>query len=199
MWNKVRCSVSVNTNGITLIELLIAIVIAGVVMAGIYGVFISSNRAYHTQDRVVDAQQRARVGLYFMVRDMRLAGFDPRDSADAGIEAATATKIRFTADRDRDGLIEEAEEERLTYDFDSVNNRIRRCLYEGTGSESWQTLIKKVQNLTFNYLDIDGNSTGNPAEIRTVEISLTVQDIDAQGNTFTRTLNKRVICRNLTY
>jgi type IV pilus assembly protein PilW len=199
MWNKVRCSVRFNTNGLTLIELLIAMVLGGVIMGGIYGVFVSSNRAYHTQDSVADAQQRARVGLYFMVRDMRLAGFDPRDTADAGIEDATSTKIRFTVDRNRNGSIQESLEERFTYEFDSANSRIRRGFDEGTGSESWQPLIKDVNNLTFTYLDIDGNPAANLAQIRTVAISLTVQDIDAQGNTFTRTLNKRVICRNLTY
>lgn len=210
MGNKVRRSMRVNAEGFTIVELLIAMVMAGIAMGAIYGVFISSNRSYHTQDKVADAQQRARVGLYFMVRDIRLAGFDPSASAGAGIEEATATKLRFTADRGRDttgtlGLIDELAEERLTYEFDNANNRIRRGLYEGTGSENWQTLINNVNNVTFTYLDVDGNTIATPVaaadleDIRVVVISLTVQDNDAQGNTFTRTLNKRANCRNLNF
>jgi type IV pilus assembly protein PilW len=194
---------SLKTGGFTIIELLIAMALVGIVLGAIYSIFISSNRCYHTQDKVVDAQQRVRMGVGFMERDIRLAGFDPLDTAGAGIEVATVQKLRFTADRNRSNGIEETDEEKITYEFDSANSRLRRCLYEGTGSMSWQTLINKVNTLTFSYLDGDNNTIAAPvsaadlSDIRIVVISLTVRDTDAQGNAFTRALDTRVICRNL--
>jgi len=190
-------------DGFTIIEMLVAMAITGIVMGAIYNVFISSNRSYHTQNRVADAQQRVRTGLVYMARDIRMAGFDPTSGASAGVEVATATKLRFTADMNRANGIEDIDRERITYEYDAANSRLRQCLYEGSGTETWQTLIDNVNALTFTYLDPDGNTIAAPVaaadlgNIKTVVVSLTVQGTDAQGNAFTRTLDPRVICRNL--
>jgi len=197
-------------HGFSLIEMLITMAIAGVVVSAIYSVFLSSNRSYRTQDQVAGAQQGARVGIDFMVRDIRMAGLDPLspatdavDSDGAGIKQATATTIRFTSDIDMDGAIEEANSERTTYQYDAANSTLDRILYEGTGSVDSQTLIENVSALTFSYLDGDGANiavpvaAGDLGNIRTVEISITCQGTDAEGDAFIRTLNTRVRCRNL--
>jgi prepilin-type N-terminal cleavage/methylation domain-containing protein len=209
MWNKARRLGNINADdAFTLVEILIAMAMAGFVIAAVYTIFVSTNRSYHTQDRVVDAQQRARVGIDFMVRDIRLAGLDPLapaidpvDGNGAGIKQATATKLRLTTDLGVNGVIDDGDgasplnQERITYEF-SINS-LRRCLYEGTASESWQTLIKDVSALAFSYLDKDGNPTATLADIRTVVISMTVEGEDVRGQAFTRTLSTRVSCRNL--
>ena len=198
------------SHGFTLIEALITMAIVGIVMGGIYGVFISSNRSYHTQDSVAEAQQGVRVGIEFMVQDIRMAGLDPTGNATdtvdgngAGIKQATATRMRFTADMDMDGIIEEDYSERITYEYDAANNELRQCLDEGTASQDWETLIEDVNPLTFSYLDADDNNitvpvaAGDLDNIRTVVMSVTCQGTGARGHTFTRTLNTRVRCRNL--
>ena len=211
MWNKARRLVNINTDAFTIIEVLMAMVIVGVVIGAIYAVFVSSNRSYHTQDSVVEAQQRVRVGIDFMVRDIRMAGFDPLglandpvDGDGAGIKEATASKIRFTSDIDMNEAIDNPNsQERVTFEYDAANGRLRRCLYEGTGSRTWQTLIYNVSALQFTYLDADGNTITSPVaadaldDIRTVVISMTVEGEGALGQTITRTLNTRVSCRNL--
>jgi type IV pilus assembly protein PilW len=171
--------------------------IVGVLMGAIYGIFVSSNRSYHTQDRVTEAQQGLRVGLDFMVRDIRMAGFDPLGTVNAGFEVANATKLRITSDTNMANGIEEIDRERITYEFDAVNKRLRQCLYEGTPSETWQTLIDNVNALAFTYLDANDNVTGTLADITTVLISMTCEGTNVQGQTFLRTLNTRVRCRNL--
>ena len=187
-----------NQQGFSLIELLITLALAGVVMGAIYGVFISSNRSYRTQDNIADAQQRVRVGIDFMVDDIRVAGLDPLNSGNFGIENATATNLRFTSDIDLNGVVDAPlGQERITYAYDAVNRTLRRCLYEGTGSETWQTLIRNVSALTFNYLDGSGNVTGTLADIRQIVIILTCAATDAQGKAINRTLSTQVICRNL--
>jgi type IV pilus assembly protein PilW len=196
--------------GFTLIELIVAMAIVGVALGSIYGVFISSNRSYHTQDEVAEVQQGVRVGLAFMVRDLRLAGLDPLgpamdavDGQGAGMKEASATKIRFTSDMDMDGSIDESDSERVTYRYNAATKRLERTLYEGTGSESSQTVIKNVNSLTFGYIDEDGNGLavpvtgGNLDDIRTVVISMSCDGTDGHGQTFTRALNTRVVCRNL--
>lgn len=62
--------------GVTLIELLVALVICSVVIAAIYRVFIAQSRAYVVQDQVVEVQQNIRSAMEMVVRDLRMAGFD---------------------------------------------------------------------------------------------------------------------------
>jgi prepilin-type N-terminal cleavage/methylation domain-containing protein len=196
MGNKARRLLRVNPNGFTLIEVMITMAISSVALAAIYGVFISSSQSYRTQEGVVDAQQRARVGLDFMVRNIRMAGLNPMGTAAAGIEVATATNIRFTADMDMDGIIDNAREERLTYTWDGVD-QLSRIRYEGTASASPQPLINMVSAMTFTYLDANGVVTANLPDIRSVTISITCQGTGARGQILTRTLSTRVNCRNL--
>lgn len=189
---------AVGSKGFTLIEVLIAMAIAGIVMTAIYAIFISSNRSYRTQDSVADAQQRVRVGIDFIAHDLRLAGLDPL-GANARIENATATNLVLSADLDINGVIDAPlNQERVTYDYDAASRTLRRRMYEGTASQTaWVPLIDNVSALAFTYRDAGGNVTANLNDIRMVDINMTCQATDAQGRPINRTLTTRVICRNL--
>ena len=65
-----------NRKGLTLIELMIGLAICGMVVAGIYRLFISQSRAYTVQDQVVEVQQNIRTAMEGMLRDLRMTGFD---------------------------------------------------------------------------------------------------------------------------
>ena len=64
-----------NKNGVTLIELLVGLVISGIIIAGIYRVFIAQTRAYTVQEQVVEVQQSIRSAMELMLRDIRMAGY----------------------------------------------------------------------------------------------------------------------------
>lgn len=64
-----------NQRGVTLIELLIALAISAILIAGIYRVFIYHQRTYTTQEGVADIQQNVRVAVNKMIREIRMAGF----------------------------------------------------------------------------------------------------------------------------
>jgi prepilin-type N-terminal cleavage/methylation domain-containing protein len=61
--------------GVTLIELLIALVISSILIAAIYRIFISQQRSYVVQEQVVDMQQNMRVSIGRMISEIRMAGF----------------------------------------------------------------------------------------------------------------------------
>ncbi len=61
--------------GITLIELLVALAISGIVVAGLYRTVIGQQKTYVIQDQVVDTQQNARVAINRMMTEIRMAGF----------------------------------------------------------------------------------------------------------------------------
>ncbi len=190
--------------GFTIIELLITMAIAGMVMGAIYSIFISSNRSYRTQDNVADAQQRVRVGIDFIAHDLRMAGLDPLH-AGAGIEDATSVNLRFTSDlnlngqidNDTSGLAADLNQERVTYNYDETSKSLRRKMYQGTPNETaWQPLIDVVSALTFVYRDVNGNVTAVLDDIRMVDVTMTCQARDAQGQLISRTLSTRVNLRN---
>ena len=62
-------------NGITLIELMIALAIGAVTVAAGYEIFISSHRSYVTQTQLSTTQQNVRIAMELMARDARAAGF----------------------------------------------------------------------------------------------------------------------------
>ena len=61
-------------NGLTLIELLIALVLSGILIAALYRIFISQQKSYTVQNQVVDMQQNARIAIGQMTREIRMAG-----------------------------------------------------------------------------------------------------------------------------
>jgi prepilin-type N-terminal cleavage/methylation domain-containing protein len=65
-----------NSKGVSLIELLVALLICGIVVAGSYRLFMSQTKAYTVQDQVIEAQQNVRSAMEILLRDLRMAGFD---------------------------------------------------------------------------------------------------------------------------
>jgi len=60
--------------GVTLIELMIVLVIAAILVGGVYTLFATQQRSYTVQDQVTGVQQDARAALTIMARDIRMAG-----------------------------------------------------------------------------------------------------------------------------
>jgi len=71
--------------GLTLIELLIALVISAILIAGIYRTFIQQQKSYATQEQVADMQQNVRVAINKMIREIRMAGFGGKNDNTNGI------------------------------------------------------------------------------------------------------------------
>src|SRR4030043_731514 len=70
-----NASVFKKKNGLTLIELLIALVLSSILIAALYRVFISQQRIYMVQDQVADMQQNVRIALGQMTKEIRMAGY----------------------------------------------------------------------------------------------------------------------------
>ena len=207
------------SKGFTLIEILMVIAILSIAFGTIYKTFDTFNRAYTTENVVSRVQQKTRVGMEFMIQDVRLAGLDPLGSADSSITVAGVTSIEFTADRNMNGQIDDpdltdgsdeaADLERVEYRYDG-NNLLEMLLRKSdTTIESQDVLLDSVTGLTFTYLDVDENDLINYslapprvpanqlADIRTVVISLTTERPAGRDDPVSRTYTTRVRCRNL--
>lgn len=76
MEKKMKSRSTFNEKGVTLIELLVAMIIAAITLAGIYRVFVSQTKTYAIQDQVVEVQQSVRTAMDIISRDLRMTGFD---------------------------------------------------------------------------------------------------------------------------
>jgi type IV pilus assembly protein PilW len=88
-----------NKNGFTLIELLVAMGITSIVMLAVISTYTVQVRSKNTQEALTDMNQAARAVLEIMTSEIRMAGFDPTESAGAGIVTADTGELIFSMDR----------------------------------------------------------------------------------------------------
>ena len=186
--------------GFTLVELLVAIVLATIVSAVIYSAYEVQTNIYQEQSDVVQVQQNIRSSLAFLQREARMAGYrkgadvsDTSCSADPaagpaqapGIHTATATTLGFSMDLNGDGDCADAGENVLYQLFSNSDNI--QCLGRNdlTDAQAQQAIADNIDNLEFVYLfepprigsPVDKPPTSTPSaeqleDIRTVQVSL---------------------------
>ena len=165
-----------NSRGFTLIELLIAMAVSGIVMAVIYWVYNNQQKSYGIQEDIVAMQQNVRAGMDVMVREIRMAGYDPLKSLNFGItdirlkditDALSVNgngSIEFLIDRNGDGVLTAGDETVYFCIFDAGGDgRPDLGLRYGAGGR--QLLGENMAALGFAYAfddDGDGNFDTSP-------------------------------------
>jgi prepilin-type N-terminal cleavage/methylation domain-containing protein len=61
--------------GFTLLELLVALVITGVVVSAAYGIYLAQHQNWMVQEQVTDMQQNARAAMHELENRIRMAGY----------------------------------------------------------------------------------------------------------------------------
>jgi type IV pilus assembly protein PilW len=193
-----------NEKGFTLVELLIAMVIAAIVMTSVYSVYQSQQRSYVVQEEVAAMHQNLRAAMYFIEREIRMAGCDPTGAAGAGMVTASGNLIRFTEDfRGKnagdppDGDTGDPDEDISYFLADADGDGQVDDLVRDTGgveANIEKVIAENIQSLNFTYLDSSGATTAVLDNIRFVRITLVARNDD---NSKTDTLQTRIHARNL--
>lgn len=208
--------------GFSLVESLIAVAISSVILLGLYLMYEVNQATFIRGEQQTDLQQNARIGMGRLIREVRLAGFDPQDPTiipapcTTAIQSATATSISFIADVDSDG-----DTERVEYTFDPACNpncavdppKIRReewpsltgadCTVDWSASGGAQPLAERVTGLTFTFYDDSGNMLPAPVpvgsldDIRRIAVTITAADTVTGSVPHPFTLQAEVRPRNL--
>lgn len=166
-------------DGYTLLEILVATAITGVVMGSIYTSFYSQDKSYVTQSEVITMQQNLRGGMSLMMKEIRMAGCDPTGKANAGIISANPDRISFTLDIRGEDANDPSDgdtsdpNERITYAlYDSNRDGVNDTLGRRTGGGRNTPAAENMDGLNFVYLDENGTPTNVLSEIRSVEVTL---------------------------
>jgi type IV pilus assembly protein PilW len=106
-----------DSNGFTLIELMIYMALFGVIMGAVYTSYKGQLDSYVLQRDVAEMQQNIRTALYLMDREIKMAGLNPTAAAGIGITAAESNRLVFSMDfeggacdgldNDNDGIVDE--------------------------------------------------------------------------------------------
>ena len=181
---------SINPRGFTLVEILVAMALTGVVMAALYSVYISYLRHPERQDEFTRTEMNVRAALDMMAREIRMAGFPAGVST--GFERASSLELAFNYDH-FNPLDAITDEERISYRFNAARGEIQRRFRGG----DWTPIANEIADLQFEYrVDDELKIPSDPedpdflAKIRSVRITVS-------GAASSRNVSMEVRCRNL--
>jgi type IV pilus assembly protein PilW len=185
-------AMSGSQKGFTLVELVVVLALSGIVMAAVYKSFTAQQQVYIAQDQVVGMQQDIRASLEVMLKEIRMAGYDPRGTADAGITVATSSSIRFTLDQDGNGVLVSPgppatndPNEDITYSLkpesDPDGDGVATVFPSELRRASWgvpQPLAEEVEVLNFVYLREQPAQVVRPISEALMPVPVTGPDLD---------------------
>jgi prepilin-type N-terminal cleavage/methylation domain-containing protein len=170
-----------SARGFTIAELLVALAIVGLTLAGVFTLQRQGQNAYLMGAGRVEAQQTSRFALEMMTRELRAA----RSVTAVGSCASGTTDLTF---RNQDNT---------TTRYYFADSRIRRVVGEAN-----TTLIAGVQSVTFRCYTSDGTTTtSTAANVRNIHIAVRTAPEDVEGTASPsfqqRVVESRVRLRNV--
>ena len=165
-----------------LTDLLVAVTVAGFIMAANLVLLDQGQRAYETGAARVEAQQTARIALTRIGNDIRTAGTGLSHPAFPAISVAEPGRLVLHRDWDGDGVIA-GPRETVTWLLDG--STLRRNAGGGA-----QPIVNGARALAFAYLDAAGAATTLPDDVRSVRVTLTT------GTTARTTVTTQIRIRN---
>ena len=157
----------------TIIDLIGAAVIAGIVMIGIANLNIYSSQIRFKSNSDLQLQQDAKTIADILDHDLRKIGYGYSGTS---IITADSQKIKFYADIDSNGVVDQ-----VTYllsdssDVSYTENPSDRVLYRVVNSDTSKGPSLGITNLKFTYRDLSGNITTALDSIKYIKTEIWVQ------------------------
>ena len=189
-----------NQSGMTLVEILVAMAIMGLIATGIYNLFRVHNLMAAKQEETTQMQQELLSAIVQIAEDLRMCGYSTGSGINVGFNATATNSTAVYCTKQQTGLVPANINTNIGYMFDADNNKIDFFL---NSNSTWTTAASNISDLNFIYFDIDGNIIPLPIvdtrTIRYVEITATAQATAARSglNIRDRTLSTRIYCRNM--
>lgn len=195
----------VNQRGVTLTELMVALVIGLATVAAVYSIHLVQVKNRIVQEDVMAMQQNARAAMDLVTRELRMSGYDPtgvnRDGSVSNDFAGVAyhqTELHMTSDLNGNGITTDSNES-IVFSHDYSDLTLRRKV--GRGGR--QPVVENIESFSLQYFDQRGALTTDSGNIRMLEVALTAQSEHAdpqysknEGHR-TFTLRSKISPRNL--
>jgi type IV pilus assembly protein PilW len=197
-------------DGMTLIELLIALAVGAILMAGLYRTLIGQHKTYTVQEQVVDTQQNVRAAIDRMTTEIRMAGYRKEVLASTGNVGGFTEVINPGNNADNIGKNDDQitviiEDKAITYklQWDTGDPSVPVLVRVENGVS--EVLADNIEALQIRYTLKNGtvtDSPGNPDNIRVVSVNLTARtkmgDPQLGGDGYRRReLSSVIVVRNM--
>jgi prepilin-type N-terminal cleavage/methylation domain-containing protein len=164
----------------SLIEMMITLIIASVIISGIYAFIAKTRKTSVIQRLRADTESITQIAFFIVGRDIRRAGSNPGGAmgysagAEIPIGIASNDQIQLFADLNGNGSVESGTEENITYQYvdnpdssDGIKDQIRR-------QSGNQLVIENVRAFDLKYQLVGTttwvSSTNSPSLIRLVRL-----------------------------
>lgn len=180
--------------GMTVVELMVALVIFSVIIGVVFGFLTEARSSYTSTRQKAMYQQGLRAVMSLVTREVRSAGCDPRGAGFERFPTADARVLRCRMDLNADtDAADTNPDEDITYSFNTANGELTRTV-AGTPT----VILRGLTNLTFNYYDDDGNllagvplSATDRANIRSVDLVMAGETDKHEPVTYTTRIGVR--------
>lgn len=210
----------------TLVEILVAMTMAGVITAAIATLFQVHHRMAMKQEETTLMQQELLAATSQIADELRMCGYSPTGAPGFGFKhmpstgnpdygrATNETSIYCTLDAQGDGTVDESGvslRDHVGFRLNVFNSGAHKTKPDrvlrkyDTGMVAWQPLYTNIGDLRFAYYDAKGEAIADPEhntdKIQMVEINITAVPSANRANLGigNRTMTTRVTCRNLAF
>lgn len=165
-----------NDHGFTLVELLIAMAVGGMIMFAVYKIYVVHQRTYTAQQAVTEMQQNMRMAIDLLSSDIRMASYKS-DITNTSFKIVTAdvALFSFTTDLNENNTVDPGES--IAYDqyISGTVPVLGRSILPGPHEPA----AENIEYLRFQYLDSAGNAIATPvaatSQIRSVQVDVVVR------------------------
>ena len=160
--------------GVTLVELLVTLALSFSTVAAVYGIHLVQIRQQRFQEEGIAMQQNVRAAMDMIVREVRMAGYDPMGVNSDGNSTndffgvtVESNGMGVRADLNGNGVLGDSNET-VVYSWDKQSLTLRRKV----GAGGRQPVGDYIEKAVFLPLNRQGVTTSDPRTIQTVEIQL---------------------------
>ncbi len=176
-----------NRGGMTLVELMVALLIFGIVMSVVFSVMVNSRDSYESTRQRAQYQQSARAVFSLLTREIRSAGCNPNQAGFEAVPVCATTILQCQSDLNGDSdAVDVNPDEDVTYTFNPGTGELFRD--NGSGPVA---ILRGLQGWTFDYYD----GTGNPlinlplspldrAKVREIGVTMTGKTGEGESVTY---------------
>jgi len=178
----------------SLVELMVALLIFGIVMGVVFSVMVNSRNSYEATRQKAQLQQSVRAVFSLMTREIRSAGCDPIQLGIEPLPVADATVMQCSSDLNGDAdTADLSPDESVVYTFNAGTGELFRD--NGSGPVA---ILRGLQAAAFSYFDDTGNELLNVplgaldrALVREVGVTVSGQTNDGDTVTYATRISLR--------
>ena len=170
-----------NDTGLTAVELLVTIVVSGIIASAAINLHINQQRIFVREEALTNMRNNVRRALDIITRDLRMAGYNPKEASDfdLAVRDARADRIWIVMDLDENGCwtIPDSLGEQRGFHFigDSALYRIN---FIDSVNVVNRLIANNIDYLEFKYIDANGDTIARPVaganlqNIRAVNVTI---------------------------